>query len=285
MNVSHLCARTPLLAACLLAFACDSGAKKEDAAKKDEKKTEAKEEKAKDEKPKKAKPSNVRADGTPKKYRRGQRAPEGMDAQEMKNFAEDVGDPTLGNFTLENAFEGDPNLADKSKGKLTATLDTDKGSFECTLLEDEAPITVANFVGLARGTRPTWSKDKNEWVKVKLYDGVIFHRVMAGFMVQTGDGSTAGHGNNPGYVIPDEFGEKHGKAGALSMANREKPGTGATQFFVTVKPTPHLDGKHSVFGRCDPKVAIEISKVKVNKSRNNRPYEQVKLNSVTISRK
>ena len=144
---------------------------------------------------------------------------------------------------------------------------------------------MANFVGLARGVRPFFDHKKGEWVSEKFYDGVIFHRVMAGFMVQTGDRSTAGGTNNPGFVVVDELEGKHTKAGTLSMANQEKKNTGSTQFFVTVKPTPHLDGKHAVFGQCDAKVPIEISKVKVNEDRNNRPYERVVLESVTISRK
>jgi peptidyl-prolyl cis-trans isomerase A (cyclophilin A) len=193
-------------------------------------------------------------------------------------------DPIEGDFTLEQAFEGDAALADAAGGKLTATLTTSMGEFECGLFEKEAPITVANFVGLARGTRP-WRDDKaGGWVKRPYYDGVIFHRVEKDFMAQTGDHTGAGNGG-PGYnLAKDELGLKHKWAGTLSMANLG-PGTANSQFFVTVKPTPHLNGKHAVFGKCDPSVAKKITEVKVDPRRNNRPYEPVKLERVTIARK
>lgn len=227
------------------------------------------------------------ADAAPKKYRVGMVPPEGMSLEEIEKFAADVGDPTGGKFTLEQAFEGDPTLADKSKGTLTASFDTTMGAFDCELYEEQAPLTVANFVGLARGTRPTYDKKQRAWVTKKYYDGNIFHRVIKNFMIQTGDDTNTGRGN-PGYVIPDELQTKlaHGSAGVLSMANRSKPNTGNTQFFITVRATKHLDGKHAVFGKCaDAKVPIEISKVKVDHRAGDRPYEQVKINSVTISRK
>lgn len=284
MKTMYRFLRVPTLTLCLLAIACDSGETTKGKA--DDKKADAK--KAGDDKAGGKAADAKKTDAppaAPKKYKPGQKPPANMDAAELKVFAADVGDPTGGEFDLAKAFAGDAALADKANGTLTATLTTSMGTFDCALLEDEAPISVANFVGLARGVRPTWDHHERKWVEKKIYDGVIFHRVMENFMVQTGDASTAGGTNNPGYVIQDELDGKHGKAGALSMANQEKPNTGSTQFFVTVRPTPHLDGKHSVFGRCDPKVATEISKVKVNKARNSRPYEQVKLESVTISRK
>jgi peptidyl-prolyl cis-trans isomerase A (cyclophilin A) len=226
-------------------------------------------------------------DTSPKKYRRGMVPPPGMSVEELEKFAADVGDPTGGKLTLAQAFEGDPTLADASNGKLTATFDTTMGGFDCELYEDQAPLTVANFVGLARGTRPTYDKKTDAWVAKKYFDGNIFHRVIKGFMIQTGDDGNTGRGN-PGYVIADEFvkGLRHDAAGTLSMANRSQPNTGSTQFFITVRDTKHLDGKHAVFGKCaDAKVPIEISTVKVDHRAGDRPYEQVKVNSVTISRK
>lgn len=217
----------------------------------------------------------------------GMLPPEGMSPEDLEKFAAESGDPTGGKFTLEQAFDGDPTLADKSKGTLTAAFDTTMGQFECELYEDQVPMTVANFVGLARGLRPTWDKKENAWVTKKYYDGNIFHRVIKNFMVQTGDATNSGR-SNPGYVIADEFVKKlhHDSAGVLSMANRSKPNTGSTQFFITVRDTKHLDGKHAVFGKCaDASVPIEISKVKVDHRAGDRPYEQVKINSVTISRK
>lgn len=220
-----------------------------------------------------------------KKFRKGQIPKAGMTPEEVKAFAEAQGDPQRGDFSLEEALAGDETLKDAAKGKLTASFDTTKGKFECELFEDKAPKTVANFVGLARGVRESYDKKTDSWGAQKFYDGVIFHRVKKGFMVQTGDRTGSGSGG-PGYVIEDEFesGLKHTKAGTLSMANLG-PNTGNSQFFITVAKTPHLNGKHTIFGHCDPSVATEISKVKVDPRRNDRPYEQVKINTVTISRK
>lgn len=222
------------------------------------------------------------------KYRKGQTAPGGMTTEEMAEFAEAQGDPMKGSFSLEQAFAGDPALADTSKGKLTATVTTSMGAFECELFEEKTPITVANFVGLSRGSRPWYDKKADAWVTDKPYFAdLLWHRVMVDFMAQTGDRSGSGSGG-PGYVIADEIDTKklkHKWKGTLSMANHEKPNTGASQFFVTVKPTPHLDGKHTVFGKCDASVVKKISQVKVNPARNNRPYDPVRLTSVEISRK
>jgi len=223
---------------------------------------------------------------TNSKYRRGQLPPPGMTPEQIKEFAIGVEDPTGGEFTLEQALAGDPQLADPANGQLTATFATTMGTFDCVLYEDQAPVTVANFVGLARGLRPVYSKKEDAWVDKKLYDGVIFHRVIANFMIQTGEAKDIGR--TPGYVIPDEFVAtlKHDGPGVLSMANSEKPNTGSTQFFITVKATAHLDGKHAVFGKCpDAKVPVEISTVKVDPRAGDRPYENVTIESVTISRK
>ena len=160
------------------------------------------------------------------------------------------------------------------------------GQFDCELYEDKVPLTVANFVGLARGKRATYDKKTDSWVEKNYYDGVIFHRVIKNFMVQTGDASGSGRGN-PGYVIPDEFDKslKHSGPGILSMANRSEPNSGNTQFFIIVNKTKHLDGKHAVFGKCpDASVPTAISQVKVDHRAGDRPYETVKINSVKISR-
>ncbi len=222
------------------------------------------------------------------KYRKGQTAPGGMTEAEMQEYAEAQGDPMKGVFTLEQAFEGDATLADPTQGKLTATVTTSLGAFECELFEEQTPVTVANFVGLSRGTRPWYDKKTDRWVEDEpYYADLIWHRVMKDFMAQTGDRSGSGSGG-PGYVIADEIDPKklkHRWKGTLSMANRELPNTGNSQFFVTVKPTPHLNGKHAVFGKCDPSVAKKISQVKVNPARNNRPYDPVRLESISIRRK
>ncbi len=117
---------------------------------------------------------------------------------------------------------------------LTAVFATAKGEIRVALFPGEAPITVANFINLA---------------KRGYYDGLKFHRVIANFMIQGGDPTGTGRGG-PGYDFADEFSpaRRHDSAGVLSMANAG-PGTNGSQFFITHGPTPHLDGKHSVFGK------------------------------------
>lgn len=126
------------------------------------------------------------------------------------------------------AMEIDP------KKKYTARMETDKGTIVIELFADKAPKTVNNFVFLSRQG---------------FYEGVIFHRVIANFMVQGGDPTGSGSGG-PGYKFEDEFHAslRHDKRGTLSMANAG-PGTNGSQFFITHGPTPHLDNKHSVFGQ------------------------------------
>ena len=118
--------------------------------------------------------------------------------------------------------------------ELTAVITTTKGDIRVTLFPEEAPLTVANFVNL---------------VQRGYYDGLTFHRVIADFMIQGGDPTASGSGG-PGYKFTDEFSPKlrHSSAGILSMAN-SGPGTNGSQFFITHVPTPHLDGRHSIFGK------------------------------------
>ena len=162
-----------------------------------------------------------------------------------------------------------------------ATLHTNKGDIRLQLFPDQAPKTVKNFVGLADGSQE-WSDPRTgEKKSTPLYEGVVFHRVIPGFMIQGGDPLGTGTGG-PGYLIVDEIDKslRHVGPGILSMANRG-PNTGSSQFFVTVAATPHLDDKHAVFGKCDAKVAIEISKVK---TRADRPLDDVKINTLTFER-
>ncbi len=200
--------------------------------------------------------------------------------EEVLEFNIAQGDP-MASIDMPTALAGDETLADTSKGKLWATFDTTKGSFRCELYEDKAPGTVANFVGLARGVRPFLDKKTDTWITAPFYNGVLFHRVIPGFMVQTGDPIGNGTGG-PGYLIADEFDKslRHVGPGILSMANRG-PHTGSSQFFITVAPTPHLDNKHAIFGKCDPKIAIEISKVN---TRADRPLDDIKINTITFER-
>jgi len=150
-----------------------------------------------------------------------------------------------------------PPINVAGNGKLYARFHTTQGAIVVELEEQRAPKTVANFVGLAAGTM-AW-KDEHAGKAMDgqpLYSGVRFHRVIPGFMVQCGDPLTRhadtsrrwGTGG-PGYRFSDEFHKelKHDRPGILSMAN-SGPGTNGSQFFITEGPTPHLDGKHSVFG-------------------------------------
>jgi peptidyl-prolyl cis-trans isomerase A (cyclophilin A) len=161
------------------------------------------------------------------------------------------GDPAKGKFGMEDALKG---LSGSGK-QLFADIDTSLGNLQCELWPDKAPLTVANFVGLARGVRP-W-KEKDKWVKKPLYDGLVFHRVVKGFMVQGGDPNRDGSGG-PGYAIPDEVWEDahHDQRGLLCMANAG-PNTNGSQFFVMDGPAPHLDGNYTIFGKCGPEDVIE----------------------------
>lgn len=180
-----------------------------------------------------------------------------------------------GTFTLEQALTG---LS--GEGKLEATIDTELGSLSCELYSDRAPVTVANFVGLARGLRPY--KQNGTWVKQPGYDGTTFHRVVKGFMIQGGDPLGTGAGE-PGYVIPDEIweGSKHDQRGLLCMANRG-PNTNGMQFFITDGAAPHLDGNYTIFGKCRPDAVVE--KLASVPTRGDRSVEPTKIKKVTITR-
>jgi len=186
-------------------------------------------------------------------------------------------DPLAGKFTLAEATEGLP--AGKS---LTATIETDLGTLKCDLLADKAPVTVANFVGLARGLRP-FKDETGNWAKRPAYDGTTFHRVIKGFMIQGGDPKGTGQGE-PGYVIPDERweGATHNKRGQLCMANRG-PNTNGMQFFITDKAAPHLDSSYTIFGQCGPdSVMDKLVDVEV---RGDSSVKPTSIRKVTIARK
>src|SRR6185436_5077587 len=129
------------------------------------------------------------------------------------------------------------------------------GKLDCTLYEDKAPLTVANFVGLARGTRP-WKDPDGAWVKKLAYEGTIFHRIIKGFMIQGGDPKGNGSGE-PGYVIPDEVWENamHDRPGLLFMAQRRPQPNGAP-FFITHARAPHLDRRYTLFRECAPEEMV-----------------------------
>ena len=232
----------------------------------------------------------------------------GIVAADVSAYNKAQGDPVEGIFDLAMAFEGDAALADAANGTLRATIETSMGNIDCELFEKEAPYTVANFVGLARGVRPIRDPKTGSWEKIPFYDGVIFHRVIERFMLQTGDRTGTGRGG-PGYFIPDEFDKslRHNRPGILSMANRNRvdprtqklrvdPATGQTlgntgssQFFLTVAPTAYLDDRHSIFGRCETKVATKISQVETQTNRalgmDHKPKQDVTIKTIKIERR
>ena len=159
-----------------------------------------------------------------------------------------------------------PEMVIDSKKKYTATISTDKGDMVVELFADKAPKTVNNFVFLAREG---------------FYDGTIFHRVIADFMVQGGDPTGTGTGG-PGYRFADEFHPslKHSKPGILSMANAGA-GTNGSQFFITHVATPWLDGKHAIFGQIASGMDVLMS---IPPRDPGRPeYPGVKIKTITIS--
>jgi len=166
-------------------------------------------------------------------------------------------------------------------GPLTATIATSMGAIHCELAPDKAPMTVANFVGLARGVH-TWMDPKtHQPANRPFYDGLTFHRVIPEFMIQGGDPQGTGTGG-PGYQFGEELVLKHDKPGALSMANAGK-GTNGSQFFITEVPTPQLDTKHTVFGYCkEIDLVKQIARVKTGP--NDKPEQPVTIQSITITK-
>ena len=168
---------------------------------------------------------------------------------------------------------------------LNAHFTTSEGSFTVRLFDEDAPKTVANFVELAEGTREWTDPKTGQKVKRPFYDGLIFHRVIGGFMIQGGDPLGTGTGG-PGYKFGDEFSPKlrHHKAGVLSMAN-SGPNTNGSQFFITLAPTPWLDNKHSVFGEVveGMDVVKKIGEMPTSKP-GDRPLKPITVQTITITR-
>jgi len=168
---------------------------------------------------------------------------------------------------------------------LNAHFTTSEGNFTIRLFDAEVPKTVANFVELAEGTREWTDPTSRQKVKRPYYDGLIFHRVIDGFMIQGGDPLGTGTGG-PGYQFADEFHAKlkHTKAGILSMANAG-PNTNGSQFFITLAATPWLDNKHSVFGEVVEGMDViqKIGKTATSKP-NDRPVKPITVERVTIQR-
>ncbi len=165
----------------------------------------------------------------------------------------------------------------------TATIDTTSGAMHCTLFPDKAPNAVANFIGLATGTKD-WKLAGRPKHGVPLYNGTIFHRVIPEFMIQGGDPLGNGTGD-PGYTFKDEIvpGLNFDRAGRLAYAN-SGPNTNGSQFFITEVPTPHLNGGYTIFGQCDPATVDLVKKIarQPTDPRNDRPFNPVKINKITI---
>ena len=165
-----------------------------------------------------------------------------------------------------------------------ARFTTTEGSFRIRLFDAEAPNTVANFTGLAEGTKEFIDPKTNQKTTRPFYDGLVFHRVIASFMIQGGDPLGTGTGG-PGYRFADEFHPtpRHDKPGVLSMANAG-PNTNGSQFFITLVPTPWLDNRHSVFGEVVEGMDVVAKIGAVKTGAQDRPITPVVIQSVTIER-
>ncbi len=166
----------------------------------------------------------------------------------------------------------------------TATLHTNHGDITLNLFPDHAPKTVANFVGLASGSKPYADPKTGAQTTGQFYDGLVFHRVIDGFMIQGGCPLGTGTGG-PGYNFGDEFHPElvFNKPYLLAMAN-SGPGTNGSQFFITVGPTPHLNRRHTIFGEVADQAGRDVvdAIAQVRTGRGDRPAEPVVITSVTI---
>ena len=163
---------------------------------------------------------------------------------------------------------------------LFAHIRTNKGEIVIQLAYQQVPMTVANFVGLAEGKVNNTAKPEG----TPYFDGLIFHRVIPGFMIQGGDPTGTGAGG-PGYAFADEIDPslRHDRPGTLSMAN-SGPNTNGSQFFITHGPTPHLDGRHAVFGYVVKGQDVVDAIGNVQRGPRDRPVEDVRMEQVTIER-
>ncbi len=173
----------------------------------------------------------------------------------------------------------------RTKAGLYAVFHTNQGRIVCALFPKKAPKTVANFVELAEGTKEWTHPGTGKTMKDKrFYDGLIFHRVIPRFMIQGGDPLGKGFGG-PGYQFEDEFHEslKFDRPGLLAMAN-SGPGTNGSQFFITEAPTPHLTGRHTIFGQVVDGMEMVTKIANVPRSARDLPNDPVVMEKVEIVR-
>jgi peptidyl-prolyl cis-trans isomerase A (cyclophilin A) len=169
---------------------------------------------------------------------------------------------------------------------LTATLHTSQGDIKVQLFPDYAPKTVANFVGLAEGTKGYEAPNAKGADSGPYYDGSVFHRVIDGFMIQGGDPTGTGRGG-PGYTFQDEFNPElqFNQPYMLAMANPGRPNMNGSQFFITVAPTTWLNFKHTIFGVvADQDSRTVVDTISRTKTKDDRPLEEVVIERVTITR-
>ncbi|MDC0723269.1 peptidylprolyl isomerase [Nannocystis bainbridge] len=183
-----------------------------------------------------------------------------------------AGDPHAGRFTYDEAVAGLPEGT-----RLLAILATDAGEIRCTLEPGEAPIAVANFVGLARGLRPFQDAPDGPWHTAPYYDGTLVHRVQDGEFIQAGR-----RGSGPGFVLQDEMSAGHvfDRPGLLALANSGRPHTSAAEFFISIVPLTQLKGKHTIIGACDSEDVVRELARRALADATNPP----KIETVTIRR-
>jgi peptidyl-prolyl cis-trans isomerase A (cyclophilin A) len=201
----------------------------------------------------------------------------GDDVKAPDEVLPDATDPEAGDFTLDEALVELP----PGPGPLRAIIETDLGTVTCELFPEEAPIGVANFVGLARGRRAWRDPAAEKWVKRRFYDGLLFHRVIDNFVIQGGDPLGTGFGG-PGYkFINEEAGLTH-VPGTLAYANSD-PDTNGSQFYITEEAEPGLDGGYTIFGVCAPlDVIATLTAVPVDA--NDKPLNDLHVVQITITR-
>ena len=218
--------------------------------------------------------SSTRSNASPSSPRSGARDSSDERSSHQKAAPEPPSRRALARWTKD--LEG--------QGALSAAIETTEGTIRCKLFEERTPITVANFVGLARGRQAWRDPETGERIEGRaFYDGLPFHRVIPEFIIQAGapeDSEAFG----PGYTIPDEIDPElsHDRPGVLSMANRG-PDTGGSQFFILEQPAPHLDGRHAIFGQCrDLDVVRSIARMPAGP--NNRPEHPADIRDITFQR-